>query len=166
MTKTPDLFKCAVSFAGACDIGDTLTDSSDLNTDAVVREIQRARIGDLALNRQQFDQVSPVRQAARVRVPVLLAHGESDERVPVSHSKKMRAARRGASTTRPTSGCFERAGHGLGLPEDRLRFYGALLTFLDKNIGAGAGPRAPSSQAVQAAQGPHGTSGNTTPGAR
>ena len=165
MTKTPDLFKCAVSFAGACDIGDMLTDSSDRNTDAVVREIQRARIGDLALNRQQFDQVSPVRQAARVRVPVLPAHGESDERVPVSHSKKMRAVLREHDKAREWM-LFERAGHGLGLPEDRLRFYGALLTFLDKNIGAGAGPRAPSPQAVQAAQGPHGTSGNTTPGAR
>ena len=162
VTKTPDLYQCAVSFAGVSDIGFMLTDSSDRNTDAVVREIQRARIGDLALNRQQFDQVSPVRQAARIRVPVLLAHGESDERVPISHSNKMRAALREHGKAHEWM-LFERAGHGLWLREDRLRFYGALLTFLDKNIGAAAGPLAQASQASRAAPA---TSGDATPDSR
>ena len=44
------------------------------------------------LARFRVDEVSPVRTAARIRVPVLLIHGAADADTPPSHSERVRAA--------------------------------------------------------------------------
>jgi dipeptidyl aminopeptidase/acylaminoacyl peptidase len=38
------------------------------------------------------DDVSPVRAAARITVPVLLIHGAADVETPPAHSERVRAA--------------------------------------------------------------------------
>jgi pimeloyl-ACP methyl ester carboxylesterase len=40
----------------------------------------------------QVDQVSPLRAAPRIRVPVLLVHGEADRETPAAHSQRVYAA--------------------------------------------------------------------------
>ena len=45
--------------------------------------------------RFSVDDVSPVRAAARIRVPVMLIHGELDTDTPSSHSRRTHAALRG-----------------------------------------------------------------------
>jgi len=141
LAKTPDLYKCGVSLAGVSDIEHMLTDQSDRNYDKEARQFQLSRIGDLATNKQKFDSVSPLKSAARIKAPVLLAHGEFDTRVPISHGQKMRDALRanGKSVEWLT---FANGGHGLGKP-DRQRFYDALLAFLGKHIGAGVNAMSP-----------------------
>jgi pimeloyl-ACP methyl ester carboxylesterase len=43
------------------------------------------------------DEVSPVAAAARIRVPVMLVHGEADRETPPAHSQRVFAALRGPS---------------------------------------------------------------------
>jgi dipeptidyl aminopeptidase/acylaminoacyl peptidase len=55
-------------------------------TDAAIREAFR-----IAEERGRFrvDEASPLRAAERIRVPVLLLHGEADTETPLAHSRRV-----------------------------------------------------------------------------
>ncbi|PRC92919.1 alpha/beta hydrolase family protein [Solimicrobium silvestre] len=131
LVKTPDLYQCGISFAGVSDIGDMLEDSSDRNHNKITREVQRSRIGDIAMSKEQFAQVSPLKHADQIKAPLLLLHGEDDRRVPISHSKNMMQA---LDANHKVYEWVEFAdeGHGLTYVKDSYRFYEALFKFLDK----------------------------------
>lgn len=137
LVKTPELYQCGVSFAGVADIEFMFNDSSDLVGNKVARQHMRARVGDVGLNKEQFDQVSPLKHADRIVAPVLLMHGEDDRRVPIAHGRKMRKALEGAGKKVEWL-TFEEEGHGLRYTRNEISYYGKLLQFLDKYIGAPA----------------------------
>lgn len=137
LVKTPDLYQCGVSFAGVTDIGHMARDGSDRNGNKVARELSLMHIGDTRAERDKFDPVSPLKHAGRIKVPVLLMHGEEDERVPISHGKKMKKAlEENGKQVEWIS--FRRAGHGFRDVADVKRYYDALLAFLNKHIGTPA----------------------------
>jgi dienelactone hydrolase len=131
LVKTPDLYRCGISFAGVSDIEYMLNDSSDRNDDKVGRQMQRSRIGDAKLNKEQFDSVSPLKHADLIKAPILLMHGEDDVRVPISHSKKMMDALDQNHKTYEWHK-FEDEGHGLTYVRDLTIYYETMLKFLDK----------------------------------
>ena len=133
LVKTPDLYRCGISFAGVADIEFMFSDWSDRNSDKVVREILRARVGDVLLSKAQFDQVSPLKHADQIKAPVLLMHGDKDERVPISHSKKMMQALDANKKTYEWHE-FVDEGHGLSDGASQQVFLEKLLGFLDKYI--------------------------------
>ncbi|QOL50215.1 alpha/beta hydrolase family protein [Massilia litorea] len=133
LVKTPDLYRCAISFAGVTDIEYMFSDASDRVGDKVSRETMTRRIGDKKMSVQLFDPVSPLKHAARIQAPVLLMHGKDDERVPVSHGKKMRDAL--AANGKPVTWlAFDEEGHGLLYVKNRIQYYEAMLEFLGKHI--------------------------------
>ena len=136
LVKTPDLYRCGISFAGVSDIGGMLSDWSDSNADSAAREIMRTSVGDATLHKSQFDQVSPLLHAAEIRTPVLLMHGDEDLRVPISHSKKMmRALDEHHKPYEWTE--FEGEGHGLYYVTHQRFFYDKVLGFIEKHLGKG-----------------------------
>lgn len=134
LAKTPELYRCGVSFAGVSDIEYMLRDSSDSAGDKVTRELMLTVVGDARANREKFDQVSPLKQADRIVAPVLLMHGEDDRRVPISHGKKMKQAleSRGKQVQWLI---FEEEGHGLHRIASQAKYYATMLSFLDQYIG-------------------------------
>lgn len=151
LVKTPELFKCGISFAGVVDLELMFKDSSDRTSNNATLELMRSRIGDVKLNKQQFDQVSPLKHAARIAAPVLLMHGTDDERVPIVHGKKMRQALLDHGK-RVEWISFDDEGHGLYKYQSQQAYFKALLAFLDAHIGSGArralGDAAPGHQAT------------------
>jgi dipeptidyl aminopeptidase/acylaminoacyl peptidase len=146
--KTPELYKCGVSFAGISDLATWLEHSIFDDSTATSRELQRARVGDPRTMRQQLDDVSPLKHASQVNAPLLIAHGERDVRVLASQSKKMVAALKDLS--KPVESMwFENEGHGFYWVANEERYYTALLKFLDKHIGNGV-PVAPAAPAASA----------------
>jgi dipeptidyl aminopeptidase/acylaminoacyl peptidase len=134
LVKTPDLYRCGVSFAGVTDIDYMFSDFSDRSRNKVSRELMLNRIGDKRMSSQLFDPVSPLKHAADIKVPVLLFHGDSDERVPLAHSKKMRdALEENKKSVRLI--VFDNEGHGLRYTRNELAYFTELLKFLDDNIG-------------------------------
>lgn len=133
LAKTPDLYRCGASFAGVSDVGDMYSDGSDVNIDYDSMELMRLKVGDIATSKAQFDAVSPQKHAASINAALLLMHGTDDERVPISHSKKMMKALRAAGKPFEWEE-FERAGHSLPY-EYKARYYERLLAFIDKHIG-------------------------------
>jgi dipeptidyl aminopeptidase/acylaminoacyl peptidase len=139
LVKTPQLYRCGVSFAGVTDLELMFKDASDRNASKVVTELMRARVGDTIVNKQQFDAVSPLRHAARITAPVLLMHGELDRRVPIIHGTKFRQALKdnGKQVEWLT---FADEGHTIAQTANQRLYFKTLLQFLDKHIGPGASP--------------------------
>lgn len=75
-----DRFKTAIVGAGVIDIG-----AMALTTDTP--DYLPGYFGDPLANRAAYDAHSPIRYADRVKVPVLILHGEQDERVPLSQGE-------------------------------------------------------------------------------
>lgn len=128
--RNPDRYRCAASFAGVTDLKRWVAYSarriaSDHRKDWRSRVVGEDPSFDL-------DSVSPARQAATLKRPVLLAHGDKDTRVPFSQFKAMRdAARRSAAPVEEL--VFEGEGHGFGKSENEQRWYEALEAFLARN---------------------------------
>ena len=75
-----------------------------------------------------------LKSAARIRVPVLIAHGKLDRRVPIAHSEKMVAAlkERGKEVQWMP---IAQEGHGIFHEENQERFFQALFKLFDRTIG-------------------------------
>jgi len=128
--RAPGLFKCAVGYAGVYDLA-MMYDKGDVKELKSGRSYLRTVIGksdaDLAAN-------SPDKLADKIGVPVLLIHGEDDERAPFAQAKAMRAALDAAH--KPYEWISKPGeGHGFFAEKDNIEFYNALQAFLDKYIG-------------------------------
>jgi dipeptidyl aminopeptidase/acylaminoacyl peptidase len=131
LIKEPELFRCGVDVSGPSDIGLEFTAWSDFSDSIWQRYGMRQLVGDPDTMRDQFQQTSPLRQAGRIKAPVLLVHGEKDWRVPIKHATRMRDA---LDEHHATYQWLELPGEGHGFlkGENRTRFYNAVEQFLRK----------------------------------
>jgi dipeptidyl aminopeptidase/acylaminoacyl peptidase len=86
-----------------------------------------------------------VKLAARIKQPLLLAHGGLDSRVPIEQANAMRSALQ-ANHAALTWLFYADEGHGFYIQKDRADFYRREADFLAANIG----PSAPALAAVPA----------------
>lgn len=77
-----DRFKTAIVGAGITDLG-----AMALTTD--VPDYMPGYFGDPLRNRDEYDAHSPIRYATDIDVPVLILHGENDQRVPVAQGEML-----------------------------------------------------------------------------
>lgn len=80
--KTPDLFQCAISFAGISDIKKLRDGARNYRNKNAMRE-------QLGNDIDQLKKTSPVRAVEKIRIPILLIHGSNDAIVPVEQSRIM-----------------------------------------------------------------------------
>ena len=129
VVREPSLYRCAAGMSGVYDIR------------AMFRHDRRR--SDWMGN--YFDEVfpeemserewqSPSLRAAEIKVPVLLAHGTGDLRVPTEQYQRMRRALKAAGNA-PVEMLVEGEGHGFRSIVNRAVFYSRLNRLLDKNIG-------------------------------
>jgi dipeptidyl aminopeptidase/acylaminoacyl peptidase len=145
LAKTPELYRCGVSLAGVSDLELMFNDGSDTTEHKLFRESTRLQLGgDAKQNKEKFDQVSPLKHAAQITAPVLLAHGDEDRRVPIVHAKKMKAALEQNKKSVEWIE-LEDEGHGVGYNANRKKYYETLLAFLAKNLGGGVPAAKPTS---------------------
>lgn len=128
VVREPDLYRCAIGLAGVYDLplmfdkGDILIGRSG---EAYLKQV-------LGEDRQLMKERSPVHQVDKIQVPVLLVHGGEDRRVPIAHGEAMRDALKQANKSVEWL-AFEREGHGVYQEENRAKFYGRLLEFLNEH---------------------------------
>jgi dipeptidyl aminopeptidase/acylaminoacyl peptidase len=137
VVNDPALYRCAVEWAGVTDINllysGTWNSDSPISNDARVHSAQ-LMIGDPVKDLAQLQVTSPLRQAARITRPLLMAHGGGDLRVPLNHGEKFYDAVR--KTNPDVEWVMYRAeGHGWHLPETRIDFWRRVEKFLDRHIG-------------------------------
>lgn len=147
--KTPELYRCGISFAGISDLTEMASHSFRDDSTAASREISRVRIGDAERDRAMLDEVSPIRHVAQVRVPLLIAHGDEDRRVLPGQSRSMVRALR--ELGKPVEWMpFPDAGHAFVFARDEFKFRAAVLDFLKRHLGE---TRGTSSDTVRASTG-------------
>jgi dienelactone hydrolase len=131
VAKTPELYRCAVSFAGVTDLLDLEMHQRDFVNGAAVFSQQ---IGSAWGDRDQLKATSPVRLADKIRAPVLLIHGTADLSVPFSQSKDMASAlQRAGKRYRFIE--QEDGDHHLGQQVHRTEFFRELEAFLAEHLG-------------------------------
>ncbi len=135
----PDLFRCAVGYAGIYDLG-LLSSRGDVSQTRPGRDYVRAAVG---VDEAALRAASPVHNAGRLVARVLLVHGKQDERAPFAHAERMRDAL--AAAGRPPEWLVEPLeAHGFHDEAARERMYARVVAFLKESTAAvpGAAPAA------------------------
>lgn len=143
--KTPDLYRCVVSFAGVTDLIDLWNHEADF---VGGEEIMNGMIGNAWRDRERLRATSPSLQAARIKAPVLLVHGTADRSVPYEQGEDMAKALRKAGKLHQFI-TLEEGDHHLSRNSHSLTFFKALESFLAEHIGT----TVPGSRSVAAAAG-------------
>ncbi|GAB2931968.1 alpha/beta hydrolase family protein [Rheinheimera gaetbuli] len=126
VVKTPDLYQCAVSFAGVTDV-EALVKSHRRYTNY---EVVKKQLGD------DFDllkQRSPVNHVDKIQVPVLLVHGTKDRSVPVKQSVAMYKALKSENKDVQYIE-LEDGDHYLSTNSHRLQTFQAMDRFLKQHL--------------------------------
>jgi dipeptidyl aminopeptidase/acylaminoacyl peptidase len=137
--RSPERYRCAVSFAGPSDLRSMVRyGTSSFLPQRYERDFRRRIEGE---ERTDLDAISPLRQAARLRIPLLIGHGANDRTVPTDQSSRLVNAltRRG---TPPEFVFYPKAGHGFSNSSERLDWYRRVEAFLAQHNPAGAAPAA------------------------
>lgn len=145
-TRKPERYRCAASFAGISDLGamlryDSRRFTATRYTRALRRQLRGGEEADLAA-------ISPIRQVERMRVPMLIAHGERDTTVPPSQSRNLIRAL-GTGRAGLESVFYPEAAHGFSRPQDSADFLRRLEAFLARHNPSGTGATAPASPPAQ-----------------
>jgi dipeptidyl aminopeptidase/acylaminoacyl peptidase len=127
--RNPEHYRCAASFAGVSDLPSLLLYSRQIFS--ATRYYREWRTKVVGVGNADLKSVSPLGFAAKLKVPLLIGHGEKDERVPVKQSHQMVEAltKAGASVT---SIFYRDAGHGFDKSADFADWLARLEAFLTK----------------------------------
>lgn len=132
-TRNPERYRCAASFAGISDVPKWLKYSGRFDG-TKHRENWRARLqGDKTFD---LKTVSPLYTVDRLQVPVLIAHGEADTRVPFKQSGQYVAALTAAHKVHEFV-AIPKEGHGFTTSANAQLWLDKLDAFLAKYNPAG-----------------------------
>jgi dipeptidyl aminopeptidase/acylaminoacyl peptidase len=125
--RNPDIYRCSISLAGVSDIRSMLHyDPSSWIARRYYRDWRDRIRGD---SKFDLEKVSPLAFARDIRIPILLAHGKDDTRVPPSQSTKLHEALEKAR--RPHEYVlYPDEGHGFTKPADSVDFLKRVERFL------------------------------------
>lgn len=136
LVKDPGLYRCGVAWLAVTDL-ELLLKGSWFVDDDTSGDARKYRlpdtVGDLQKDADMIAANSPVKQAARIKAPLLLAFGEDDRRVPLTHGKRMRDALTEAGNP-PEWITYPGEGHGFAALKNRVDFAQRLEAFLAKHL--------------------------------
>jgi dipeptidyl aminopeptidase/acylaminoacyl peptidase len=137
--REPDMFKCSMPWIAVSDLPLLLTDaSSDTNNSRFnVSVFQDRRLGNINTDREMLTRMSPVNNAEKIKVPVLLAMGELDVRVPLRHGTSMRDAMDRAGVKNEFV-VYKGEAHGFNKQENVVDFFTRAEKFFATHIGDAA----------------------------
>ena len=131
VTRNPERYRCAASWAGVTDWSKLLRYDRDYLGLYGYRE-QKKRVKGKGEDRIELDDYSPLELIEQLQRPVLLAHGKKDKRVPLSqYELYVKAAEKHDKDVE--SLLIEKAGHSFNEPEQEKAWYDALVAFLAKH---------------------------------
>lgn len=136
ITREPDLYACAFTYVGVYDL-DMMFRYGDIpERDEGVAFMTRV-LGDRRADAEDIAARSPVNHVAKIKTPLYVAHGRKDQRVPIQQYNALTRALDRAGIPHEKL-VFRNEGHGISDPENRVKYYGELLRFLDTHTGGAA----------------------------
>jgi dipeptidyl aminopeptidase/acylaminoacyl peptidase len=128
--REPALFKCAVGYAGLYDL-EMWAGREEIRSNKRA-QLQTARV--IGTDKAELDSFSPARQAARIKIPVLMLHGGKDKRTPLDQAEAMRDALAKAGHP-PEWFVAPSEAHGFYDTANVTEFYRRLEAFLARHLG-------------------------------
>ena len=134
LVKEPELYRAGINWVGVTDIelmyevGWSDFAGSDWQRFGMPR-----LVGDRKADKQQLDATSPLKHAARITKPVLMAYGGEDYRVPLPHGTKMRDALKKLGKVPVEWVEYQDEGHGWMLETNNYDFWKRVEAFLAKH---------------------------------
>ncbi len=106
-----------------------------------LRASDRVEYGDISEPqwRDYYRENSPIRQADRIRVPVLYSHGVMDPRIDISETETMVRTLRSNGVNAPFIRILDE-GHGWRRLSNRLFYYRRQAEFLEEQLGVTRSP--------------------------
>jgi dipeptidyl aminopeptidase/acylaminoacyl peptidase len=130
--RTPELYRCAISYAGVTDVPAMMRYDKNQSLPSRYRRWRDRVRGEADVN---LKDVSPVRRADEVGIPVLLMHGTDDKTVPFHQAEEFIKAMKKAG--KPLEFIeFKDVDHQIELSVDRIKFLSAVEAFLAKHNSA------------------------------
>lgn len=143
LINDPDLFRCGVAWLAVTDL-DLYVSGSWRVTDDISSAGRKYTlpelVGDPVKEAAMIAKYSPVKQAARIKAPLLLAFGEDDRRVPLEHGRRLREALQAAGND-PVWVTYPGEGHGFSVDKNSVDFARRMEAFLAKYLGPDAGDK-------------------------
>ena len=128
VVQEPQKYQCAIGYAGVYDL--TMLDESDIPWNPGGGAYLDEALGT---NEEELTRQSPVNFTDNIDVPIFLAHGGEDRRAPIEQANQLREALDESGVD--YEWFYKRnEGHGFYDMENRIEFYDAILTFLEKHI--------------------------------
>lgn len=126
--EDPDVYGASINVVGIVNFVTFLEQTRDYR-----RALREAEYGPLT-DREFLQSISPIHRIDEIQVPMLIAHGLNDPRVPVGEAMQLAVGlqRRGHD---PELLFFPDEGHGFAKLENRLLFAERMVRFLDQHIG-------------------------------
>ena len=135
LVKEPDLYRAGINWVGVTDIDLMYSVGwSDTSGSLFQREGMPRMIGDQTTDAEQLQRTSPLKRAAEITKPVLMAYGAEDYRVPLPHGTQMRDALKKSGKAEVEWIVYEKEGHGWLLETNRVDFWTRVEKFLAKNV--------------------------------
>jgi dipeptidyl aminopeptidase/acylaminoacyl peptidase len=121
LIRDPALYRCGIAWAGVTDL-DLLYKGHAIGGSDLSDEYKRygfpALVGDPVKDAARFAASSPLKHATRIVQPLLLAYGDDDRRVPLSHGRQLYEAVR--QTNKNVEWIvYDKEGNGGGLVDGR-----------------------------------------------
>ncbi|QYJ97343.1 S9 family peptidase [Shewanella alkalitolerans] len=125
----PDLFKCAIGFAGVYDLELMFSEGDVQGRRAGERYLKQV----LGENEAMLEQMSPSKNVDKLKVNLLLVHGGEDERAPI---EQLEALEEGLKKNNyPYEKLvMDDEGHGFYNDEHRAKYYRQMMSFLKDNL--------------------------------
>lgn len=134
LIRNPELFRCGIAWVALADLNLYIQGSNWITDD--ISEIARSAslpdmVGDVEKDSAMLAENSPILNASKLKAPLLMAYGEADLRVPLTHGERMRDALIKAGNP-PEWVVYYGEGHGWALLKTKLDFYGRMEKLLQK----------------------------------
>jgi dipeptidyl aminopeptidase/acylaminoacyl peptidase len=132
LTKTPDLYTCGISYVGVSNLFTWIAAIPPYWKPYL--EMVYEMVGHPERDAQRFRETSPLFNADKIKVPLLVAQGANDPRVRKEESEQIVAAlrERGVEVEYILK---DNEGHGFSNEENRFDFYRAFERFLEHHLG-------------------------------
>jgi dipeptidyl aminopeptidase/acylaminoacyl peptidase len=124
------LYKCTVGYVGVYNLPEMYRYDSE-NSEVLKRYFARV----FPVSQADKESMSPSFNAEKIKIPVMIAHGGKDPRVPMNQYKFIKQSLEKASNPIEISVVEEKEGHGFDDFQNTVELYTKMTTFFDKYIG-------------------------------
>jgi dipeptidyl aminopeptidase/acylaminoacyl peptidase len=131
----PDLYRCAVTFAGLFDWATTIKDAKFSQHTNPEYAVLLRRLGDPKQQEEKFTAISPLASVDKVKVPVFVAHGKEDTVVSAAESRRLVAELKRLRLPHEVM-MMSDEGHGVSRLRTEVQFYSRIESFLHEHLAA------------------------------